>query len=120
MGLGDILSRLFKKENKKEDEKGVEKGASLAEEREKETLLVEQGKDESLESTDEEYSESLLAPFGGEIYTETMGDLYMSQELYESAIRVFEKLLERDPENQSLRVKLERVREKLTGGKTNL
>lgn len=119
MGLGDILSKLFKKENEKEDEKGIKKEISLAEEREKEVLLAEQGKDESLESTDEEYSESLLAPFGGEIYTETMGDLYMSQELYERAIRVFEKLLERDPGNQSLRARLEIAREKLMEEKTN-
>src|SRR6266478_2826857 len=106
MGLGDILSKLFKKE----DEKDMKKEISLTEERKKGVPLVEQRKDEPLESTDEEYSESLLVPFGGEIYTETMADLYMNQELYERAIRVFEKLLECDPENQSLRARLERAR----------
>ena len=119
MGLGDILSKLFKKESEKEDKKGIKEGVSLAEEGKKGVLSAEQRKDESLESIDEEYSESLLAPFGGEIYTETMGDLYMNQELYERAIRVFERLLERDPENQSLQARLERARAKLMGEKTS-
>lgn len=96
MGLGYILFNLFKREKGKRDEKDIKN----------EVLLDEQKKDESLESTDEDYPEFLLAPFGGEIYTETMGDLYMRQELHERAIRVFEKLLERDPENQSLQTKL--------------
>jgi tetratricopeptide (TPR) repeat protein len=113
MGLGGILSKLLKKEN----EKGIRKEISLTKEKKKEDLLAEQRKDESLEPAEEEYSESFLAPFGGEIYTETMGDLYMSQELYERAIGVFEKLLECDPENQSFRAKLERAR--LIGGKAN-
>jgi tetratricopeptide (TPR) repeat protein len=119
MGLGDILSKLFKKENEKEDEKGIKKEISLTKEKKKEDLLAEQRKDESLEPTDEEFSESLLAPFGGEIYTETMGDLYMSQQLYERAIGVFEKLLECDPENQSFRARLERARARLIAEKTN-
>lgn len=84
--------------------------------REKTKAAAFHPKDETLE---EEDSESFLALFGGEIYTETMGDLYMSQKLYERAIRVFEKLFESDPENKSLQTRLERARARLIGGKTN-
>ncbi|MER3447149.1 MAG: hypothetical protein C4291_10020, partial [Candidatus Dadabacteria bacterium] len=48
-----------------------------------------------------------------------MGDLYMRQGLYERAIRVFEKLLERDPENQSLHIKLEQAKAHLLSEKAS-
>jgi tetratricopeptide (TPR) repeat protein len=107
MGFGDILSKLFKKENEKK-----------IRDRKKEVLLADQRKDESLESTDEEDPESFSGLLDQEIYTEIMGDLYISQELYERAIRVFEKLLENDPENQSLKTKLEGARTHLLSEKT--
>ena len=107
MGFGDILSRLFKKENEKK-----------IKDRKKEVPLDEQRGDESLESTDEEDSGSFSGFLDQEIYTEIMADLYMSQELYERAVKVFEKLLENDPENQSLQAKLEGARIRLLGEKT--
>lgn len=120
MRLGDMLSRLFKKENEKEDEKGIKKEISLAELRKKEVLLAEHRTNKDLESTDdEENPESFSGLLEQEIYTETMGDLYMNQESYERAIRVFEKLLESDPENKPLQTRLERARARLIEGKTN-
>jgi tetratricopeptide (TPR) repeat protein len=41
-----------------------------------------------------------------ELYTEAMANLYIDQGLYEKAIVVLEKLLAREPENASIRTKL--------------
>ena len=42
-----------------------------------------------------------------ELYTEAMANLYIDQGLYEKAIAVLEKLLAREPENISVRTKLD-------------
>lgn len=42
----------------------------------------------------------------GLLYTESMANLYMDQGLYEKAVEVLEKLLAREPENTSVRKKL--------------
>ena len=45
-----------------------------------------------------------------ELYTESMANLYIDQGLYEKAIVVLEKLLAREPENNSVRSKLDVAR----------
>jgi tetratricopeptide (TPR) repeat protein len=42
-----------------------------------------------------------------ELYTEAMANLYIDHALYEKAIEILEKLLARDPENVSIRTKLD-------------
>ena len=45
-------------------------------------------------------------PVGGEIYTQTLGELYATQGAIQEAIEVYRKLIADDPENDSLRIRL--------------
>jgi Putative Zn-dependent protease, contains TPR repeats len=92
---------------KAKDEKSITKETSLAEGSDKDVSLT-QGNNEPSESVDEE--ESFPEYFQGEIYTETMADIYMSQGLYKDAIEIFERLIKQDPGNDSLRKKLNQAK----------
>jgi hypothetical protein len=67
----------------------------------------------------EKDSESILTPFKEGTSIETIRDFYMSEKLYESAIRVFEKLLVYGLENLFYQTKLERSRARLIQRQTN-
>ena len=45
-------------------------------------------------------------PVGGEIYTQTLGELYATQGAIQEAIEVYRKLIADDPDNDSLRIRL--------------
>ncbi len=108
MGFGDVFSKLFRKEK---DAKGVKKEVRkefTPAEGDEETLLTGEG---------EEFSEfvgedegSLPAFFKEDLYTETMADIYMNQGLHEEAVKVFEKLIKQDPQNDSLRRKMDKAK----------
>ena len=57
-----------------------------------------------------EAAESNEAVSETELITETMADLYMKQGIYDKALRVFEKILENDPTNSSVRKKYDESR----------
>ena len=59
-----------------------------------------------LEFHEEPQEECLPDSLIDELYTESMANLYMDQGLYEKAVVVLEKLLAREPENNSIREKL--------------
>jgi tetratricopeptide (TPR) repeat protein len=88
--------------------------------KEKESLSIQRKKDESLEPMSDEEIEYSSELFDEEIYTEIMADLYMNQKLYERAIRIFERLLQSDPWNHSLHMKLEEAKARLEGEKSRL
>lgn len=50
------------------------------------------------------------APVEPEVLTRTMGELYARQGHYRRAVRVFERLVERSPDDRSLRERLEELR----------
>ena len=45
--------------------------------------------------------------FNDEVYTETLANIYFHQGIYEKALKVFEKLCEQEPENNTIRERLE-------------
>lgn len=59
-----------------------------------------------LEFHEEPQEECLPDSLIDELYTESMANLYMDQGLYEKAVVVLETLLAREPENNSIREKL--------------
>ena len=61
----------------------------------------------------DETSESTVAVSKAEIVTETMADIYIQQGEYEKGIRVFQKILEKEPENSSVRMRLAECRTKV-------
>ncbi|HEX3036820.1 MAG TPA: tetratricopeptide repeat protein [Thermodesulfobacteriota bacterium] len=108
MGFGDVFSKLFRKEKETKDAKReIKKEFPSAEEKE-ETLLTEGG--EGFSEFVGEDEESLPAFFKEDLYTETMADIYMNQGLYEEAVKVFEKLIRQDPQNDSLRRKMDKAK----------
>lgn len=115
MGFGDVFSKLFRKEKEaKGVKKEVRKEVPPAEGHE-EAFPVEEG---------EEFSDfvgqgegSLPAFFKEDLYTETMADIYMNQGLYEEAVKVLEKLIKQDPQNDSLRKKMDKAKTYVLGKK---
>lgn len=107
MGFGDVLSKLFRKESEKEikNENEVKKEVSFTGEEKNDTLGAQES-DEAFESVGEGDVESFSDFFDGEVYTETMAHIYMNQGLYEQAVRIFERLLKQEPQNESLRKNL--------------
>jgi tetratricopeptide (TPR) repeat protein len=45
--------------------------------------------------------------FNDEVYTETLANIYFHQGIYEKALNVYEKLYEQEPENNTIRERLE-------------
>ncbi len=81
------------------------------EEIKKESLIYRRKDKDSIEAQNpESLSEEDFEFVNTEIYTETMADLYLEQQLYERAIKILEKLLETYPENDNIRMKLEQAR----------
>ncbi|GIW46653.1 MAG: hypothetical protein KatS3mg078_0530 [Deltaproteobacteria bacterium] len=80
------------------------------EEIKKEILMYRKDKDSMEAQNPESLSEEDFEFVDTEIYTETMADLYLEQQLYERAIKILEKLLETYPENDNIRMKLEQAR----------
>lgn len=88
----------------------LKKEIAVAQENEKGLLLAQQKEHESPEYPSDEELESFSGLLKGKIYTETMADLYMNQGLYEDAFEILAKLYELDPQNLSVRMKLEEAR----------
>lgn len=60
-----------------------------------------------------EKTESDRYPLNTEIATETMADIYIKQGDYDKGLSVFQKILQKDPENASVRKKFEEYRIKV-------
>ncbi len=56
-----------------------------------------------------------LAPMGGDIYTQTLAELYAGQGAIDEAIEVYQKLITHDPENETLTKRLTELEALLLG-----
>jgi len=56
-----------------------------------------------------------LAPMGGDIYTQTLAELYAGQGAIDEAIEVYQKLIANDPENETLTKRLTELETLLLG-----
>ncbi len=88
----------------------LKREVALAEESEKVLPSFEENIDESAEYPSDEELNSVSSSFKSKIYTETMADLFMNQGLYEDAFEILAKLYEQNPENTTIRMKLEEAR----------
>ncbi|HSE84235.1 MAG TPA: tetratricopeptide repeat protein [Thermodesulfobacteriota bacterium] len=108
MGFGDVFSKLFKKEKEAKDVKKEVRREVPPAEGDEEAFPTEEGEEFS-EFVGED--EELLPPFFKEdLYTETMADIYMNQGLYEEAVKIYEKIIKQDPQNDSLRKKMDKAK----------
>lgn len=89
----------------------INKEISLLEEVKKKPLSMENINSEPSQILGVEDESSLSdSSYCAEVYTETMADLYSNQAEYGSTIKIFEKLLEDQPDNVSLKTKLAKAR----------
>lgn len=80
------------------------------EKREGEFLAAREKIRSSIETKSVEELESSIKKYDKELFSVTMSDLYLDQGLYEKACSVLESILDGDPENNEIRIKLEKIR----------
>lgn len=61
----------------------------------------------SFNSHGEKHTDNLPNNINDEVYTETLANIYFHQGIYEKALKVYEKLCEQEPENNTIRGRLE-------------
>lgn len=82
----------------------------LKDKKEREFSIAKENIESSMESKTVEELLSNLGEYDTELLSETIADLYLEQGLYEKASHVLEGVLRNDPENRTVRDKLEKTK----------